>query len=156
MLEQWLKADGDARKAGAVPAFPDARCDGLGCTLTLPDGRRVALVTDKRAFPEDCARADILISRQSASPGCAAAFVLDRAFLAAHGAAALRLTREGAHIVTTRRPGEAVPWRPVALANTDAPNIVPAAPIGRAKDAPGSLGEGPGEGIGEGTGEELQ
>lgn len=161
VLEQWLKADGDARKAGAVPAFPDARCDGLGCTLTLPDGRRVALVTDKRAFPEDCARADILISRQSAPPGCAAAFVLDRAFLAAHGAAALRLTREGARIVTTRRPGEAVPWRPVAPANTDAParaapDIVPAAPIGRAKDATGSPGEGPGEGIGEGTGEEPQ
>ena len=111
VLDQWLKADGDNRKASAVTAHSAARCDRLGCTVSLADGRRIALVTDKRALPEDCARADILITRRDAPPGCAAAMILDRGFLRSHGASAIRFGPEGPIITSARRPGEGVPWR---------------------------------------------
>jgi competence protein ComEC len=111
VLGQWLKADGDGRRAEEISAFRGARCDGLGCTLTTPDGRSLALVTDKRALPEDCARTEILITRQATPPGCGAALILDRDFLAAHGATAIRLARDGPVITTVKRPGDSVPWR---------------------------------------------
>ena len=111
VLEQWLKADGDPRRAEHVSGGPDVRCDRLGCTLRAPDGRAVALVTDRRAFAEDCARADILISRLPAPPGCAAPLRIDRAFLAAHGATAIRLGPAGPEMVTARGSGESKPWQ---------------------------------------------
>ena len=115
VLEQWLKADGDGRRPEAVTAAAGPRCDRLGCTLAAIDGRSVALVTDKRAFPEDCVRADILISRLHAPPGCAAPLIADRSFLAAHGATAIRLGPAGPEVVTTRGAGEPKPWQPRAV-----------------------------------------
>ncbi len=51
VLEQWLKADGDGRRPGALAAASGGgRCDRLGCTARLADGRAVALVRDRRAF----------------------------------------------------------------------------------------------------------
>ncbi|CAO4185126.1 Competence protein ComEC [Methylorubrum aminovorans] len=85
VLEQWLKADGDGRRLDAVTGAAGPRCDRLGCTVAAIDGRTVALVTDKRAFAEDCARADILITRMRAPAGCAAPLIADRSFLAAAG-----------------------------------------------------------------------
>lgn len=111
VLEQWLKADGDGRRAADIAPSSDARCDRLGCTLALQDGRTIALTTDKRALPEDCARATILITRREAPPGCAAALIVDRAYLKAHGATAIRLARDGSVVTTARQPGERVPWR---------------------------------------------
>lgn len=112
VLEQWLKADGDPRRPDAALAAVGPRCDRLGCTLTTADGRAVAFVTDKRAFAEDCARAEILISRLRAPPGCAAPLVVDRAFLAERGATAIRLRPAGPDIVTARGAGAAKPWHP--------------------------------------------
>lgn len=128
VLEQWLKADGDGRKAADIKASPAARCDRLGCTLQMSDGRTVALATDKRALPEDCARADILITQREAPPGCAANLIVDRAFLKTHGATAIRLTRDGPIVTTARRPGETVPWRtsstpPVAVSEPTTPSL---------------------------------
>ena len=111
VLEQWLKADGDARRAAEVSGGPDVRCDRLGCTMTAPDGRKVALVTDKRAFAEDCVRAHILISRLSAPPGCAAPLRIDRAHLAVHGATAIRLGGTGPEVVTARGADSPKPWQ---------------------------------------------
>jgi competence protein ComEC len=54
--EQWLRADADPR----APA--DARgvaCDPMGCVTRTVDGRLVALVSDRRALIEDCARRHI-------------------------------------------------------------------------------------------------
>ncbi|GJE71117.1 ComEC/Rec2 family competence protein [Methylorubrum podarium] len=115
VLEQWLKADGDGRRPDAVTATAGPRCDRLGCTLAAIDGRSVALVTDKRAFSEDCVRADILISRLRAPPGCAAPLIADRSFLAARGATAIRLGPAGPEVVTTRGAGEPKPWQPRAV-----------------------------------------
>ncbi|SFK84717.1 ComEC/Rec2 family competence protein [Methylorubrum salsuginis] len=111
VLEQWLKADGDDRRAAAVNGGPGIRCDRLGCTMAAPDGRKVALVTDKRAFAEDCARADILISRLTAPSGCAAPLRIDRAHLSAHGATAICLGPTGPEVVTARGAGSPKPWQ---------------------------------------------
>lgn len=112
VLEQWLKADGDGRRPEIVTGAPGPRCDRLGCTLLALDGRAVALVTDKRAFAEDCARADILISRLRAPPGCAAPLIADRTFLAAQGATAIRLGATGPEVASTRGVGPPKPWQP--------------------------------------------
>lgn len=121
VLEQWLKADGDGRTIGDVAAARSARCDRLGCAWEGADGRRIALVTDKRALPEDCRRADILITRRPAPPGCAAPLVIDRAFLAAHGATAIRFGPDGPIVVTARNPGDVVPWRKASPAMAPIP-----------------------------------
>ena len=78
--EQWLRADGDGRLPAAMTASP---CDTLGCTAAIDDGRSLALVTDARAFAEDCERAFIVVTPLYAPSGCSAAFVFDRRSLAA-------------------------------------------------------------------------
>ena len=109
VAEQWLKADGDGRKADDASLRVGARCDALGCVMELHDARAVALVRDRRAFDEDCPRAVIVIARLPAPAACTPPVLLDRAFFAAHGATAIRLTAAGHDIVTTRRPSEARP-----------------------------------------------
>lgn len=115
VMEQWLKADGDSRQAKQVIAASTARCDRIGCTIEAQGGRTIALLKDRRGFREDCARADILVARLDAPAGCGASLIVDRTFLRLHGATAIRFTPEGPSLVTTRRPGEAKPWRPAAV-----------------------------------------
>ncbi len=84
VLEQWLKADGDGRKAGAVTALPDARCDRLGCTArTTTDACLPSSPTNGR-FPRT-----VPVRHPHHPAGgandCAAKLVLDRAFLVATG-----------------------------------------------------------------------
>jgi competence protein ComEC len=110
VAEQWLKADGDGRKADDPSLRAGARCDPLGCVMELHDARTVALVRDRRAFAEDCRRAAFVITRLPAPPTCRPPVMLDRAFFAAHGAAAIRFTAAGPAIVTARRPSETRPW----------------------------------------------
>jgi competence protein ComEC len=118
--EQWLKADGDARRAGAPGLRAGPRCDPLGCVAEGPSGRIVALVQDRRGFEEDCARAAVVVSRLRAPPSCGAATVIDGAFLARHGATAVRFTdgkgHGGREIATARTPDETRPWRGAAEA----------------------------------------
>ncbi len=110
--EQWLKADGDGRK-GTDPAIrAGARCDPIGCTVLLPDGRYVSYLEDRRGFREDCRRAAIVISRLTSPVGCAASIVIDREHLAGHGATAIRATEAGFTLATARRPDETRPWLP--------------------------------------------
>ncbi|GJE79680.1 ComEC/Rec2 family competence protein [Methylorubrum thiocyanatum] len=125
VLEQWLKADGDGRRPETVTGAAGPRCDRLGCTVLALDGRAVALVTDKRAFPEDCARADILISHLRAPPGCAAPLIADRSFLAAQGATAIRLGATGPEVASTRGAGPPKPWQPRPPATAAMPAAAP-------------------------------
>lgn len=124
VLEQWLKADGDGRSRDDPGLTAGARCDKLGCVGHGPRGVSVALVRDKRAFPEDCARATVVVSRLPAPPGCAASHILDKTFLAAHGATTLRFTTDGPVIETAKRPGETRPWRPAPVVAAPAPPVV--------------------------------
>ena len=110
VAEQWLKADGDDRKADDEDLRAGTRCDSLGCTVELAGGRSIALVRDRRAFAEDCRRAAFVVTRLPAPSTCKPPVLLDRAFFAAHGATAIRLTAGGHEIVTTRRPDETRPW----------------------------------------------
>src|SRR5215218_5001054 len=114
--EQWLKADGDARRASDPGIRAGPRCDPLGCIAEGPGGRLVALVEDRRAFAEDCGRVAIVVSRLTAPPSCAAATVIDGAFLKTHGATAIRFPAAGETIATARTPGETRPWLAAAAA----------------------------------------
>ena len=73
---------------------------------------RWALLKDRRGFAQDCANAAVLITPLSAPPGCTAALVIDRAYLTAHGAVAIRLEPDGFTVSRTREPGRTLPWRP--------------------------------------------
>ena len=115
-VEQWLKADGDARRAGDPTLTMGARCDRIGCTIALADGQAVSYLTDRRGLARDCARAVLVVTRFAAPSGCSGATLIDTAFRAGHGATALRTTPTGFDIRSARRPGETRPW----LANHDA------------------------------------
>ena len=65
------------------------RCDPLGCTAHLPDGRLTAHVREPGAFAEDCRAADILVTALAAPAGCAPPILIDADSLRAHGAIAL-------------------------------------------------------------------
>ncbi|TXN00277.1 ComEC family competence protein [Methylobacterium sp. WL64] len=144
VMEQWLKADGDGRSAKAVIQASSAvgRCDRLGCTASLPDGRAVALVRDRRAFTEDCARAALLISRLAAPPTCTGPLVIDRRVLAERGAVALRADRDGFTARYTRDTGRTVPWRASPASRPSPvpqPKVVtPSEPIPAEADVAGS------------------
>ncbi|MGE8126800.1 ComEC/Rec2 family competence protein [Methylobacterium sp. NPDC080182] len=129
VLEQWLKADGDGRRPAAlIVRSGSGRCDRLGCTARLPDGRAVALVRDRRAFPEDCARAAVLITGLAAPPTCTGPLVIDRRVLAARGAVALRTDGDGFAARYARDDGRAVPWQPAAGRGPGPPRPVTAEP----------------------------
>ena len=116
--EQWLRADGDARDAGApgALALPGRRCDRLGCVAPLPGGGFVSLVTDAQAFAEDCRRARVVVTPLVAPEPCAAPVVLDRLSLAASGAVALRRRDGGWSRRDARASGEDRPWSPAPSA----------------------------------------
>lgn len=135
VLEQWLRADGDGRRAAEASAA--ASCDRLGCTVADAEGRAVALVRDARAFPEDCSRADVIVTNRTAPPRCGASLVIDRAFLARHGAVAVRLTPDGP-IVTGSRDVErsSRPWRRTAPPSQGTASPDPSSPALAAGPAP--------------------
>ena len=89
VTEQWLKADGDKRKATDASLRSGPACDRLGCVVRLPGDRAVAFVADKRAFDEDCRRAAVIISRLAAPPTCKAALIVDRDRLSGTGSVAI-------------------------------------------------------------------
>ncbi|HEX8664587.1 MAG TPA: ComEC/Rec2 family competence protein [Beijerinckiaceae bacterium] len=125
--EQWLKADGDARRAGDPSLRAGLRCDPLGCVAEAAGGRIVALVQDRRAFAEDCARAAVVLSRLFAPSSCSAGVVIDGAYLARHGATAIRFTERGHEhtIATARTPAEIRPWRGAVTREARAPRPQP-------------------------------
>jgi competence protein ComEC len=128
--EQWLKADGDARRATDPRVRAGSRCDPIGCTVPLPDGRIASYLEDRRGFAEDCRRASVVISRITVPPGCAAALVIDRTFLAGHGATAIRSEGKSFQVASARRPDETRPWlpRPVQTGTTPPVRAGPARP----------------------------
>ncbi len=123
VIEQWLKADGDARLSDDPTLRAGVRCDALGCTTPARTGQVVALVADRRAFEEDCERAAIILTRLPAPATCTAKMLIDARFLAAHGATAIRWGRSGAEIETTRRPDQNRPWMraPASSSNRASP-----------------------------------
>jgi competence protein ComEC len=109
--EQWLSADGDGREA-ATARDTDAPCDRFGCVGSLSEGRSLALVEDRLAFEEDCARASIIVSALSAPTGCKAGQVYDERRLGETGAVGLTLDGDEFKIAADRGPLEDRPWFP--------------------------------------------
>jgi competence protein ComEC len=92
VVETWLRADGDARKAEAPDLADGVACDALGCVASLGAGLgNVAVAARPGAFPEDCTMSIVVISPFSAPRSCrdTAALVIDRGDLAIGGAQAI-------------------------------------------------------------------
>lgn len=125
-VAQWLSGDADPRDPRGLERPADSGCDPSGCIGRLRDGRIVALVLDRQALPEDCARADIVVTRLYTRGLCARpALVLDGAHFGAAGATRVffdgnkgsfdqnkgSLDRgEGLRFVTARSPHQDRPW----------------------------------------------
>jgi competence protein ComEC len=89
-VDNWLRADGDARDAKAPGLRDGVLCDPLGCIARTARGEEVALIQKPDAFDEDCRRAVVVISALEAPPGCAGeTLVIDRDRLKRFGAHAL-------------------------------------------------------------------
>ena len=108
--EQWLRADGDARLSS--DAKSGVSCDNIGCVAKAVNGRFVALIAERGAFLEDCARAAIVVTPLYAPAGCAAPIVIDRRKLTETGAVALRFKGDGVEWTAARAIDEDRPWSP--------------------------------------------
>ena len=113
-VSQWLLGDADARKPGAPALKGESRCDPTGCVTRLIDGRTLAFVLAPAALPEDCQRADILVTRLYVFGRCdGPELVLDGAHFAARGATELRVQADGGLALrTARQEGWERPWSP--------------------------------------------
>lgn len=86
------------------------RCDPAACLLSAGDGVSVAHVLDPAAFPEDCRRADIVVTPLTAPVDCRARLVIDGDRLGRFGAHAVRTDVEaGAPVFTVRRERSIAP-----------------------------------------------
>jgi competence protein ComEC len=104
----WRGADGET--PGASPSG-NGRCDAQGCVAALLGSGEVALVTDARAFAEECRLATLVVTPLVAPEACGeTAVVIDRRTLAVTGA--LELKRDGAAFSgkSARDPAGRRPW----------------------------------------------
>ena len=113
-VSQWLLADADKRKPNDPDLGGASRCDASGCITHWRDGRLIAFVIEPRALAEDCARADILITRLYVGTRCQGPeLILDGAHFAAHGATQLHLRADGQWAQRVARvDGAKRPWHP--------------------------------------------
>jgi len=100
----WLAADGDMRGVREKSTAEHVRCDSLGCTAPLADGRILALSWTYAGLAEDCGRAAIVITRLVAPPACRqTAYVIDARDLGQSGAVALTMAEDGSFTAKTVR-----------------------------------------------------
>jgi len=95
-------------------------CDGLGCVISASEGYTVALVRDPAAFNEDCALADLVITRMPAPPSCSdmASAVIDETALSTHGTHMLYWNRARQTFrIKPTVPDPNRPWRPTYVPN---------------------------------------
>ena len=109
--EQWLAADGDDRDPLAA-RIVDPSCDSYGCVGDLPEGMSLSLVTDRSAFEEDCARADVVVSPLTAPTTCKPRRLFDERRLAETGAVGLNWDGKAFRVEADRSALEDRPWSP--------------------------------------------
>ncbi|MDA7946628.1 MAG: ComEC family competence protein [Hyphomicrobiaceae bacterium] len=124
-LTQWLKADGDPRDPGAVLKKGGFRCDELACVASVR-GKQVAFVRHPAALDEECARADIVISRLPVGRSCSKTRVtVDVIDILEQGAHALYLEGQSVRITTVAEQRGSRPWshtrRKIRKADPSAP-----------------------------------
>jgi len=108
-LKEWLAADADGRDLKGASLNDGVRCDAIGCTAPLQDGRLAAMALSTESFAEDCTRAAVVISPRTAYRPCAAELI-DRKISQARGAIALRWTGETFERVEAQPAGYDRPW----------------------------------------------
>lgn len=128
-VREWLAADGDVRGPTDPTLAEGVSCDDAGCVVKASGGGIVALTRHPEALQDDCARAELIVTRWQAPEGCLA-HVIDQNRLRREGALALWRTpnssrqdasridvsRSGASNPGASRPGFAVDAvRPVGL-----------------------------------------
>ncbi|HZL30032.1 MAG TPA: ComEC/Rec2 family competence protein [Pseudolabrys sp.] len=133
-IKEWLAADGDGRSGKDPMLGQGVRCDAIGCTAKLPDGRVVAYALTAEAFEEDCARAAAVISPREAALACQAPLI-DRRVWRGRGATALywngkRFELEAAHPTGVDRP-----WARAMPEPRDLNAATPSLPRPAAQDA---------------------
>ena len=85
-------------------------CDRLGCIFTKR-GRKIALITDSQAIPEDCRSAEIIVSAVPVPWSCPSAkLVIDRFDLWRNGAHAIWLTEDGIIVENVNTKRGRRPW----------------------------------------------
>ena len=141
--EAWLRLSGvEEGEAAAWPRPGEAddsgrlRCDRMGCVVRA-HGRAVALVRDRGALIEDCARAELVVSTVPAKRLCAgAAAVIDRGDLRAKGAHAVWIGADGITVKAVNDERGNRPWvlRPSERYPRRAPATAPPTPVDESED----------------------
>jgi competence protein ComEC len=106
------------KEAGEAPLEGElrkgVRCDPSGCILTAAAGTVVSHALDPAAFPEDCERADLVVTPLVAPAACAASLVIDARRLRRYGAQAVRIEGLGGErrfATATERLESPRPWQ---------------------------------------------
>jgi competence protein ComEC len=124
-LGQWLPALGDNRQTDAASLKEGTRCDTLGCSAALADGRIIMLVVRADAQRVDCQRAAVVITRLPQIAACDERRTLTREHFARYGAT--RVTTRDAgdwRTATTLDPAINRPWRRSTPVDTKPPIAV--------------------------------
>lgn len=111
LTDAWFVVEGEG---GAFRSIADnrMRCDRSGCIYAAADGQgsdlglNIAMNGDPDGLMEDCALADILVTRSLAPAGCSAGMVFDAANLGRGGAVSLRFSRRPLHGFFPFVPGQ--------------------------------------------------
>lgn len=106
-VDVWRETYGEAIGPGSL-----LRCDSVGCFGQSSRRFTVAIVRDPAGFYEDCASADLVISRRVAPANCAAGTVIDANALARGGVHWLQWDEaRGSFEVRPAIPQVSRPWR---------------------------------------------
>lgn len=110
VAERWLRASGDGRMPGDPSLVAARQCDDLAC-VAGSSRLSVALVEHPAAFAEECARADVIVSRLVPPDWCRGqALVIGPEDADAFGAASVSATGSGLAVDTAGAWAGARPW----------------------------------------------
>jgi competence protein ComEC len=136
VVERWLSADGDLRRAADNSLRQETRCDRLGCTGTLANGKQAALVLTPETFEEDCKRAALIITPLQAPAFCKeSTMVIDRDKLQDVSSLAIRFQNHQLRVTESRPSLFWKPWygrkqaEPTVLPIVSAPVVAPSASV---------------------------
>lgn len=137
-VSQWLLGDADQRKPESAGLGGESRCDVTGCITHLLDGRVIAFVNEPQALAEDCARADVVITKLYAGTRCQGPeLLLDGAHFAAHGATELRLQKDGSFAMRVARKDVVMrPWYPQRPTRFTRAHVIPSGNASEEPDDP--------------------
>lgn len=146
----WLQADGDARSPRDKSLKERSFCDKAGCTLSGTAFGTVAFVKERYAFPEDCARADVIITRLEPPAFCTPKLLIGRTMLERQGAMTLTQAASLTMSRGTRDPARLRPWQvpsrearapPEPVVTPAVPRQAPAVPASSEGEPPETIGQ---------------